>query len=151
MDTTYAWLKFIHVLAIAVWMGGFASLLILNRIASRHPGPDGVASFMRALEGIGPRLLGPGAGLALLSGVAMMIVGHTGMPLWITWGLVAMALFIAIGVGLLRPILGKLQQSAKSGAAEGDPAPLLGKQRTLMLINLLILVSAVWAMVLKPT
>jgi hypothetical protein len=73
------------------------------------------------------------------------------MPLWITWGLVAMALFIAIGVGLLRPILGKLQQSAKSGAAEGDTAPLLGKQRTLMLINLLVLVSAVWAMVLKPT
>lgn len=149
MGDTYTWLKFVHVASVACWFGGFAALAVLNGVARQQPDATGLATYLRYGQSLGPRLIGPALGLALLSGVLMMVVGHLGMPLWIIWGLSAAALFILVGVVLLRPLLGKLQ--AASGSAASDVASLLVQQRNWLLLNLLILASAAWAMVLKPT
>jgi uncharacterized membrane protein len=149
MGNTYTWLKFVHVASIAGWFGGFAALAVLNGVARAQRDSGSLATYLRYGESLGPRLIGPASGLALLSGVLMMVVGHLGMPLWLIWGMSAAALFIFVGVVFLRPILGKLQAAAGSAAPDVDR--LLARQRTLLLLNLLILASAAWAMVLKPT
>lgn len=152
MQDLYTWLKFIHVLSIAAWLGGFAALLVLNGIAARHAEPDGLRTYLRYAEGLGPRLIGPASGLALLSGVVLIPVGHIGLSLWVLWGFIAAAVFIFIGVGLLRPLLRQLRQAADTDETTPiDVAAVLRKQGIWFLVNLLILASAAWAMVLKPT
>ena len=151
MQDLYIWLKFIHVLSIAAWLGGFAALLVLNGIAARHGESGGLSAYLRYADGLGPRLIGPASGLALLSGILMVPVGHLALSAWVVWGLVAAAVFILIGVGLLRPLLRQLREASADDATPTDVAAVLRKQGIWFLVNLLILASAVWAMVLKPT
>ncbi|HET7604432.1 MAG TPA: DUF2269 family protein [Gemmatimonadales bacterium] len=152
MREIYTWLKFVHVLSVAAWLGGFAALLVLNSITPRHADRGGLSAYLRYAEGLGPRLIGPASGLALLSGLVMVLVGHVGLPLWILWGLAAAVIFILIGVTLLRPLLNQLRKAAaEDGAAPVDVASVLRKQRSWFLVNLIILALAAWAMVLKPS
>ena len=149
MSTAYLWLKFLHVASVAVWFGGFAAFSVLNLLVSREPGPAGVKAFLRNGEGLGARLAGPASGLALLTGIGTMITGHTGMPRWITWGLVVMVLFILVGVLGMRPLLRRLRAAVESGQTDALPR-LLRSQRRLIFLNLLLLLTALWAMVFKP-
>lgn len=144
------WLKFIHVVAIAGWLGGFAAIAVLNGLASRNADARMVAAYLTYAEGLGARLVGPASGLAILTGIAAMFVGHVSMQRWIVWGLVAVALFITIGVTALRPILKRLAGAAQGNAGSEQLRALLGRQRLFLLANLLVLLSALWAMVFKP-
>lgn len=151
MQQLYPWLKFIHVLSIAGWLGGFITLAVLNGVARRQPDSATVATYLRYSQALGPRLIGPASGLALLSGIAMMMVGHLGVPLWLLWGLIAAALFIAVGVLFLRPLLSRLQSATAAPGPSTDLPHLLARQRLFLWVNAALLASAVWAMVLKPT
>ncbi len=150
MGDAYSWLKFIHVVAIAGWLGGFAAITILNGVASRQADAHNVTHFVAYAQVLGARLVGPASGLALLAGVAGMLVGHLSMQAWIVWGIAAVVLFIAVGVIALRPILNRLAAAAAAGASPAELRPLLRRQRLLLVINLLVLLSALWVMVVKP-
>ena len=150
MGDAYSWLKFIHVVAIAGWLGGFAAITILNGVASRQADARDVTIFVAYGQALGARLVGPASGLALLAGVAGMLVGHLSLQTWIVWGIAAVVLFIAIGVIALRPILNRLAAAAAAGASPAELRPLLRRQRLLLVINLLVLLSALWVMVVKP-
>ena len=90
-------------------------------------------------------LAGPGAGLALLSGVGAVLVRYVLMPLWVLWGIGATVVFILIGVAGLRPVLNRLIAPAH------EIRKRLGRQRRLLALNLLVVPSATWAMVFRPT
>jgi uncharacterized membrane protein len=150
MGDAYSWLKFIHVVAIAGWLGGLAAIAILNVVASRQAEAHDVTTFLGYGQALGAWLAGPASGLALLTGVGGMLVGHLSMQAWIVWGIAAVVLFIAIGVIALRPILKRLAAAAVAGAGPAELRPLLRRQRLLLLINLVVLLSALWVMVVKP-
>ena len=147
----YNWLKFIHVTATAGWIGGFAAIAVLNALATRSAEPKEVATFLRYGRALGTWLAGPASGLALLAGVGAMLVGHLAMPMWIIWGIGATVVFILIGVTALRPALTRLVAAADAGSSPDEIRRLLRHQRRLLAVNLLVLLSAVWAMVFKPT
>jgi uncharacterized membrane protein len=150
MSSGYNWLKFIHVASITGWFGGVAGIAILNILATRNPEAKEVTMFLRYGRALGGTLAGPAAGLALLSGIAATLVGHLSMPLWINWGFGATVVFILIGVAALRPTLNRLVAAAEAGASPDELRGLLQHQRRLLALNLLVLLSAMWAMVFKP-
>jgi uncharacterized membrane protein len=150
MLNLYSWLKFIHVASIAVWFGGFAALGFVNIVTSRKPDPAEVSTYLRYGEGLGASLAGPASGLALIAGIAAMVVGHVGMQLWIIWGLVVAGLFILVGVLGMRPVLLRLRAARDAHAGPEELLRLLKRQRLLLLVNLMLLLSAIWAMTFKP-
>lgn len=150
MTDAYIWLKFIHVASIAVWFGGFAALGIMNTVASRKADKGEVAHYLLYGQALGARVAGPASGLALIAGVAAMIVGRTGMQPWIAWGFVVFALFAAVGVLGMRPVTKRLIAATEAPPDTGEIRRLLRRQRVLLLTNLLLLLTAVWAMVFKP-
>ena len=150
MQHMYTWLKFVHVISIAVWIGGFAAMVVLNGLVSRRADAMEVAGFLRYAQGLGKRLVGPASGLALLAGVAGMFINHLSMQAWIVWGIAAVVVFILIGVAALRPTLKRLTVAVAEEANPDEIRPLLRRQRLLFMINLLVLMLATWAMVFKP-
>lgn len=83
MYTAYNLLKFVHVAAVLVWIGGLVILTALNARLAREPEPGAAALMAGQSRFIGTRVLGPSAGVTLIAGVAMAIVFHLGLSLWI--------------------------------------------------------------------
>jgi hypothetical protein len=82
----------------------------------------------------------------------MIAISGLGVPFWIIWGFAAIILSVALGATLIRRVGEELSELAQ--AAEADEPRLMVVQRrlaTLNAINVLLLLSAVWAMVFKPT
>jgi uncharacterized membrane protein len=153
VDSLYLWLKFFHVAAVIVWIGGVVALAILNARLAQAGDPAIQAAMGQQSEQFGRTVIGPAMVVALLAGLWM--VGQFGIgftTLWIVWGLVAIVIFILIGVvatGRAAAELGSVARS--SGPNDPRVAELQGRLRTLGVLNILVLVSAVWAMVYKPT
>lgn len=148
MFSLYPLFKFLHVVGVIGWIGGIATFSLLNARIASEKNPAVLAELERLMRLNGMALIGPSSGLALLAGIAMMLIAGTGAPLWIVWGFAVIVLSVALGVTLIR----RTAQSVRELAA--TTADLSAAQRrltTLNLINLLLLLSAVWAMVFKPT
>ncbi len=74
------------------------------------------------------------------------------MYAWIEFIHVASATgWLGVGVATMRPMLAPLEAGAESGASPDALRGLLRRHRGLLALNVLILLSALWAMVLKPT
>lgn len=153
MDSLYLWLKFVHVVAAVVSVGGFVALTVLNARIARAGEPAAAAALGQQSEVFGRTVLGPAMGILLIAGVWM--AGQFGIPftdLWIVWGLVGLVLFILLGVvglGRAGAELGELARTA--GASDPRVDALRQRMSVLSWLSLLVLLSVIWAMVLKPT
>lgn len=126
-------------------------LTVLNgRLAGEldRPGTAALATRSRA---IGARIFGPAAIVTLLAGIGMLAVVELGSPLWVVWGMsVVFASFVLSGV-FIRRLAGRLADQVAS--EQSDPTEIAALRSRLGLVNvlnLLLLLSAVWAMVVKP-
>lgn len=150
MITWVAVAKFLHVLAVIVWLGGVITLTLLNLRLSRTANREALAALAGASEFYGRAVIGPAAAVTLLAGVATVLTsGFRFGSLWITWGFTAILLSLLLGATLIRMTTTRLRTAGATGEAN---VPAL--QRRLMLLNglnMLLLLSAVWAMVAKPT
>jgi uncharacterized membrane protein len=151
MTNAYLWLKFLHVAGVAVWFGGLAALITLNRRVSRSTDAVIVAAVANEAQFVGTRVIGPASGITLLAGVGMLLVSDLGFPVWVLWGVIVFFLFGTIGSTVIRATSADLQRLIASGNAQaGELTPLLRRMALLSTINLSLLVTAVWAMVFKP-
>jgi uncharacterized membrane protein len=151
MDSIYLLLKFLHIVAASVWIGGVITSSILTARLARQSEPLLIEAMARQSQRIGMLVLGPSAGLTLITGGAAMAVADFGFVTWIVWGLAAIALAMAIGATVMRKSFNELIEPLKAGGGK-DPG-IAALQRRLSLaqgVVLLILLSAVWAMVFKP-
>jgi uncharacterized membrane protein len=153
VDALYLWLKFIHIAAIAIWIGGVIGLVVLNARMARAGGGPVMAALGEQSEFFGRSVLGPAMGVALLAGLGTAGVARFPFSsLWIVWGILGFVLSILIGVvavGRAAAELGSL--SASAGPGDARVASARSRLITLNVINILILFSIVWAMVFKPT
>ena len=97
-------------------------------------------------------VIGPASGLTLLAGIVMIAVSGLGVPLWVIWGFAAIIVSVALGIALI----GRTNKELRDVAAAAEPnEPRLNALRqrlvTFNIINILVLLSAVWAMVAKPS
>jgi uncharacterized membrane protein len=153
MDSLYLWLKFVHVAAVAVWVGGTVALVVLNARIGRAGNPAAQAAMGLQSEAFGRTVIGPAMAITLLAGLWM--AGQFGIPfttLWIVWGLVGFVAFILIGIVATNRAASELAALARS-AGPDDPrvAALRGRLGALGVLNILVLLSVIWAMVIKPT
>src|SRR5215472_17359514 len=153
MPNMYNLLKFLHVAAAAVWVGGAAALVILNARAARQRDPAMIAVTARESAFYGRRVLGPAVGVVLFAGLAMVALYRIRFStFWVVCGLVGLVGSVLIG-GLATSRVGT-ELSALAAATPRDESRVRVLQRRLGLLaaaNLLLLFSVIWAMVDKPT
>jgi uncharacterized membrane protein len=147
----YTLFKFLHVVAVIVWIGGVVTLNILGaRIAREHDGPQ-LASLGRHAAFYGRAVLGPAAATTLVAGIVMVAVGGLSLATpWIAWGLGMVLLSLLLGATLIRSTTQQLSTVAPADPTGPRVLALRRRAATLSLINLALLLSAVAAMVFKP-
>jgi uncharacterized membrane protein len=149
---TYLILKFVHVVSVIVWVGGMIMLMLLNRAVIKS-GDDTVA---RALGQQGGKLsmtvFGPAFLVALITGIGMVQTGDLSWgAFWINWGMAGAFLSMILGGMLTGRTAKRLGQEVAAGKA--TPEHIAATQKKIMLyatLNLLLLLSIVWMMVVKP-
>jgi uncharacterized membrane protein len=152
MLTLFSVLKFLHIVAAIVWVGGVITMTFLNVRITR----TGSTAAMAALSSVGvffsQWVFGPAAGITLLAGIATALTaGFQMRSLWIIWGFMAILLSIVLGATLTRVTTQRLGALAATPNSDGAQlAALQNRLGMLNALNILLLLSAVWAMVSKP-
>ena len=152
METVYTLFKFLHIVGAIIWIGGVVAVNVINARVANEKGGAALATLARQSRFYGMAIVGPAAGLTLIAGIVMIAVSGLGIPLWVIWGFVAILVSMGLGATLIRRGGEELSQIAAT-AAPGDPRVGTVQQRltTLNIVNVLVLLSAVAAMVFKPT
>lgn len=147
----YLLFKFLHVVFAAAWIGGMLAAFVLHvRLARAADAPALEAAAQNGIV-IGRSVIGPAAGLTLITGGVAMWLGHLGFAFWIVWGLAAMVVSMALGATLARRALEALvARLSTAGAADPEVEGLRRRLSMVQGVLLLILVSTVWVMVFKP-
>jgi len=152
MQTTYFLLKFLHVTAASIWIGGIVATSFLNLRLARATDPKTLAVTTRQSGRVGAMLLLPSAAVTLAAGAGSMAISGIGFAVWIVWGIAAIALAVALGASVGRRSVVALIKRLELAPARD--ATIVSLQRRVALLNaalVAILLSAVWAMVFKPT
>jgi uncharacterized membrane protein len=149
--TLYDWLLFLHIVAVALWLGGLVTISVLATLVLRSGDLELVRRFTGSLRIIGPTILGPSM-LAVLAFGIWLVVDSGAWDFgqgWVTAGLGLFAAAFVIGVGFqARAAIG-----AQRAAESGDTEEALRKLRHWswgMRVIVIILVVAAWIMVAKP-
>ena len=149
--TLYDWLKFLHVLAAMVWVGGLVALGVLAIQTLRSGDRDAVAGLVGSLRVVGPVVLAP----AMVSVVGLgiwLVADNDAWDFGQTWVWLALVLFAAAF------LLGAVFQSraaigAGRACAAGDDREAARQLRRWLLgmsVIVLLLVVVTWDMVVKP-
>lgn len=148
----YTVLKFIHVVSIAIWLGGLITMLTLNRILQRAGDPAAMQALGRQGGVISMRLFMPAVLMTVITGIGMVQAGQlTFRSTWVMWGIAGTIVSFVLGGIFTGAASRKLGRQLASGAISAADAARV-QQRILLavILNLLVLLSVVWAMVAKP-
>ena len=147
----YELLKYVHILAAMVWVGGAFTLQVYGIYTSRSGDPTAMARFGRDVSVVGGRVFPVASIVLLIAGVIMVLQRWSFGQTWI---MVALILWIA---SLLAGVLFIGPRSARIGELFATEGPTSEAGRTLMnqvfLVARLELVSfavIVFLMVFKP-
>jgi len=153
MAVLYGVLKVVHVLSVVVWIGGAAALAV---ITARLVGARDRATLAKLLphaQRFGRTMGGPAALLVLLTGMAMIGVGRIPFrTLWVVWGFTGIVLHFVFGATIMRTRAVRFAQLL--AGPQVDDASLADAGRLLRIGNmiyLLIMISVIVVMVMKPT
>ena len=147
----YDGLKFLHVLAVIVWVGGGIMLQILLARA-RSAGPDDLASFTGAAEWTSQRIFMPASFATLGFGIWLVVNSPWNFSdPWIGIGIVGFALSALNGMINLGPTSKKMKELiAERGPADPGVQTLARRINASGRLDLLVLVAVVFDMVVKP-
>jgi len=153
MDT-YRLLKFLHLAAVTLWIGGAFTTAVLIRRVTQARDRAMLASLLRHTGFYGRAVVGPASLLTLVSGLGMLaVLGLRPHELpWIQWGFAGILGHFVLAAGFIRRATARL--AALATAPEEDAGGLDVAMRRLGLLNTMylgLLLSVVGAMALKPT
>jgi putative copper export protein len=144
---------FLHQLSAIVWLGGILALNVLQVRLGNEQDRAAQKSLLRHSDLYGRAVIGPAAVVALLTG--LVLVAQIDVPLstfWVVWGLAGLFLSLALGGTLIRATKAELRRLTAEPTID-NPRWLARRRRAAILyaVNLLLLLSVLWAMVFKPT
>ena len=149
----YTVLKFIHVVSMAVWIGGMIVMLLLNRRFIRIGEMAVAQAIGRQGAFISTRVFLPAVLTTLITGIGMVQVGKLSFGLtWIAWGITALILSMIIGAVFTGGAARKIAERAARG--EVTPDQMAAAQRRILMfaiLNILLLLSTIYVMVAKPS
>jgi len=148
----YNLLKFIHVVSAIAWFGGIIMLFLLNNRFARAGNQDLVKALGQQGAALSMTFFMPAAIVALVTGIAMVMVGRLDFgATWISWGFLGFILSMIIGGVLTGGTARRLAKAVQAGSATQEDIARAQKRINLYVrLNLLVLLSVVWAMVAKP-
>lgn len=141
--TLYQILFTVHVLGVAIWLGGSVTMLLLWQRAVGTRDGEAIKAQSKTSMWIERRLAIPAAVVVLLAGGWLMSEGNWGMDQgWLHIGM--FGVFAAAGISLLWT--GRFQRRVISG----DGTVLIGRITLGMLASMGLVLVAFWAMIAKP-
>jgi uncharacterized membrane protein len=149
----HEWLTFLHILAAIVWVGGSIMVSAVLTRANRNPDRAVVAGLARELDWVGPRLIGPAAGVVIGLGIWLTIIEDeiAFSDVWIWLSLVLVAVSMVLGMAYFGPEGKRLAGlAAERGPEEAEYQRRMGRLLLLSRVDLLILAVVLWLMVFKP-
>jgi len=149
--STYEILKFVHVLAVVVWVGG----AVMFHVLAGRAGASNDAARVQALLGESEHLAKvyymPASITTLVFGLLTVINGDLGFDhFWILGGIAGIVISIILGAGILGPTGAKLGERIPTSGLDAEVQAGLRKMRNVSSIDLLILVAIIFLMVVKP-
>jgi uncharacterized membrane protein len=151
--TLYEFLLFVHVLAVAAWVGGAIYPLLVSELALRARDQEQVVRLLQYDEKLGPIFFIPAGLIVLGAGIWLVVEGNWSMTedAWTLAGLIALVLAFAIGIAFFLPAGKRLNESAAQfGAGSAEVRQALDRLRVVAWIDVLVLVFAVFVMTTKP-
>jgi uncharacterized membrane protein len=147
----YEWLLFLHIVAVALWLGGLVVVSVLATLVLRCRDLELVERFTGSLRVVGPIVLGPSM-LAVLAFGIWLVVRSDAWNFGQAWVIAGLGLFAgAFLIGVVfqaRSAIG-----AQRAAERGDQDEALRQLHRWiwgMRVIALVLVVAAWDMVAKP-
>lgn len=147
----YSLVKFLHVVAAVLWLGGGFALMLLAVRADMAGDTAGTLQAMGAVGQLGNRLFMPASLMTLLFGLIMCIFWVGFSDLWIMIGLAGYATTFLVGTLIFKPTADRMGgMIAKEGVT---PAVLDVGRRILRVarFDYSVMLIIVADMVLKPT
>ena len=153
MQSWYGILKVVHVLAVVVWIGGAAALATVTARLLRARDRASLAAFVPQSIRFGQTMGGPSSVLVLLTGIAMVAVGHIGFrAFWVSLGFAGILVHFIFGAVFMRKRTQALSAALSATPADETTIAEAGQRlRLATMIYLVIMVSVIAVMVLKPT
>ena len=146
------WLKFVHIGAAMVWVGGGTMLSVVGSRARRSGDVAVMGQFAGLLSFIGPRVFAPSVVVVLASGAWLVLTqSRSFTDLWVILALVAFVAAFVIGAIYLSRnaiALDRVTGGPNPDAAAAREA--LGRWIAGYSAVLVILAFAIWDMVFKP-
>ncbi len=150
MSLGYNVIKFVHVTAVIVWLGGLVTLTLLGARLARASDPTAIRLFGEQSTFFGRKVQNPAAVIALLAGLVLMGMLKT-MTFWLGWGLVALIVSLGLDGAVLRRATRELTEIAAAASPDADRLEALRRRIQLgAWLNIAILVSTVFVMIVKP-
>jgi uncharacterized membrane protein len=145
----YLILKFLHVAAAVVWLGGGFSLLVLATVQAEKADPARLLAIVGQVAYVGPRVFLPASIITLLTGLGTVYMAGLGWPAWIVLGFAGIVVTALLGALKLGPMSDRIVAIAKQSgphAALPDAMALIRLAR----FDYVMLFSIVFLMVAKP-
>jgi putative copper export protein len=146
-------LHFLHQLAAIVWVGGVLAVNVLQVRLGKGRDRAAVAPLLRLAEVYGQAVIAPAAAVVLVTGLILVPEMHLDFSdLWVVWGLAAIFLSLLLGATMIRGTNAELRRLAAASMQESPRWGTLQRRAAALYgINLVLLLSVVWAMVFQPT
>jgi uncharacterized membrane protein len=149
----YALLKVVHVVSAVVWIGGNTALVVVMARLLRARDRGTLAGLVPQASKYGHSFGAPSSMLVLLTGIAMVAIGRIGFgTFWVLWGFGGIVLHFIFGALVMSRR--SMAFAAAASATPVDDAQLVsagGALRRAGFLYLLLMVSVIVAMVVKPT
>ena len=143
-------LKFAHVLAAVLWVGGgFATILASILMSGRSPA-DAQLAIVRATTLLAPRLFIPASVLTLATGVTLLFIAGWGWQPFTVLGLAGVIFTATFGALVLGPSCERALKLADTHGADAA-IPAIRRVQRLAMMDYAVQFAIVLLMVVKPS
>jgi uncharacterized membrane protein len=149
--TYYEFLKFLHIVGVAVWLGGGITIAILSTRARASNNPDRIEGSARDIEFLGAKVFTPAAIVILVVGILMVVEADWGFDhVWVALGLVTVVVGGVLGSTVFGPQSRRMAEIVSTrGVSDAELDGVINKIRTASLAEEGLLLLSVFFMITK--